>query len=130
MDLHLTTDEPTTTEAEVSTWASILFEPADIVEVRCLPPKHVTESLNHYSFAWYSTSRLHGIDHWIEACDLAKLVEPLSRMNSPKGVQSLWELKAKAPASDEPARRIIVCPLNIYCSANPRRKPGNSKGKN
>ena len=130
MGLHLTAGELMNCQAEVSTWASVLFEPADIVEVRCLPPKHITESLNRYRFAGYSTSRQNGIYPWIEARDLATLVRPLSQMNSSKGVPSLWEMKAKAPTPDEPARRIIVCPLSVFCSANPRRNPGNSTGKN
>jgi hypothetical protein len=40
-------------EQESGTWTSVLFEPTDIVEVRCLPPKHATDSLNRYKFSVY-----------------------------------------------------------------------------
>lgn len=121
MGMQLTAPELASIEAEVSVWASVLFEPGDIVEVRCLAPKQQADSLGHYRFAAYGTSRLHGIYPWIEARNLATLVRPLAHVNAPEGVPTVWDLQPKAATPDEPARRTVVSPSRRRSSVSRRR---------
>lgn len=56
-------------------WASVLFEPDDILEIRGVPPKQVKQAMAPRRFRWRAFCRGYRLEPWVDACRLAG-VEP------------------------------------------------------
>ena len=52
-------------DSDAERWASILFEPTDILEIRCLPSKEMAADLSPLKFTWSRTARTCELDPWI-----------------------------------------------------------------
>ena len=74
---------------EAETWTSILFEPSDILEIRCLPPKEMAADLSPLKFTWSRTARTCELDPWIRASQLGSLVNRFETFNV-EGVRTCW----------------------------------------
>ena len=60
--------------SDAERWTSILFEPTDILEIRCLPSKEMAADLSPLKFMWGRTARTCELDPWIRASQLGSLV--------------------------------------------------------
>lgn len=110
------------TTDEVRNWAACLFEPDDIVELRCLPSKQLVQEQRPRKYLWGRTRQRHGLSGWNKAGELHLQTDDLARMNDADGVLTFWGVKE--PRSVEALPHIR---LNVYCAANPRagRKSDN-----
>ena len=110
-----------TCDSEADTWASVLFEPTDVLEIRCLPSKGMAADLSPFKFTWNRTARTCELDPWIQASELGSLVSHLETING-EGIPTFW-MHARQISTIEQAR------LNVYCSANPRNRLGGTKSE-
>ena len=107
---------------EAETWASILFEPTDILEIRCLPSKRVAADLSPLKF----TVGSHGANLRIGSLD-PSIAAGIARQSILKRSMS----KASRPFGCMVVRSATIerVRLNVYCSANPRNRIGGSKSE-
>jgi Primase C terminal 1 (PriCT-1) len=110
--------------SEAETWAKTLFEPTDILEIRCFPSKKMSAGQSPFKFTWKQTFQRNRFHPWVQAGEIATLIDRLREFNS-AGITTYWR-------HHDDYRRIKTIddlPLNIYCSANPRARVGGTKSK-
>jgi hypothetical protein len=110
---------------EATTWVEALFEPSDILELRGIPSKQLIAEMAPYQFAWRWTRRQHLFYPWCKASAIGIVVGDLAAMNDPEGVTTGWSHRDRKERKLR-FRQVESTPLNIYCSANPRSRPGGS----
>lgn len=102
-------------------WAGLLFEPDDLLEIRCIPPKQIIVSQAPARFAWKQLCRQHTFNPWVRAGEVQQITSALKRFNHVDGVETSW-------VSRNGGQRIMThlpgIQLNIYASANPRDRLG------
>ena len=77
-------------DSEAERWATILFEPTDVLEIRCFPSKRDGgRPIALRSSLWGRTARTCELDPWIRASELGSLVSHLETMNG-EGVPTFW----------------------------------------
>lgn len=116
----LETDEP-------MRWASILFEPGDVVEFRPIPPRDVRDKMLPRIFMKATTTRQHGIYPWTFANEVNVFVNKLRQLN--QGVATWWGLPGKTKGTWTDLEVLPAIPLNIYAGVNPRIAFGGSKNE-
>ena len=107
-------------------WAATLFEPDDLLEIRCIPPKQIQEEQRPRWFLWRTLCRETGFVPWVQAGNIHTAIESLRMFNHLDGVTIPWNIKRKDPASWATAVQTREVQLNIYCSSNPRKHTGDS----
>jgi len=118
--------EPVETD-EPMRWASILFEPWDIVEFRPIPPRDVRDKMLPRIFMKATTTRQHSIYPWTFAYEVNVVVNKLSLLNH--GDATWWGLPGKIEGSWTDVSGEPGIPLNIYAGVNPRMIAGCSKNE-
>ena len=114
---QVVTDEP-------RRWAQVLFEPGDVVEVRFLPPRSVSEGVRPRQFMIAKTAIQHRVYRWAFADEIDLLVNKLSELN--RGSATWWGLWDKSANRWTKVGGEPGISLNIYASANPRIATGCS----
>jgi RepB DNA-primase from phage plasmid/Primase C terminal 1 (PriCT-1) len=113
-----------TNNSDAERWATTLFEPTDILEIRCLPSKEMAADLSPLEFTWKQTFQRDRFDPWVRAGEITTLIDRLREFNS-AGITTYWLQQDHFRC----VRTIDFLPLNIYCSANPRTRVGGTKSK-
>jgi hypothetical protein len=114
----LATDEP-------GRWRDVLFEPGDVVEIRCLPPRAVVESQKPLRCLHWRTTSRHGVERWIFAVEVEEIVNGLAAINA--GATTWWGVGDRTKKRWSNITQVQGVPFNIYASPNPRIAKGCSK---
>ena len=114
--------EPVVTD-EPFRWASILFDPGDVVEFRLLPPRKVADEMRPKKCLQRRTTKRNSVYPWTFAYEVNVVINKLADLN--RGQKTWWGRKVAGKWTD------IEClsgiPLNIYAGVNPRIATGCSK---
>lgn len=124
LDSRLCLRPPESVPTEPLLWAEALFEPGDILELRGIPPKGLSRDMAPHGFAWRWTRRQYLFYPWANAAALRHVLADLAAMNAAGGVTTGWRCRTEGRRSR--FTRLEGVPLNIYCSANPRSRPGGT----
>ena len=108
-----------TATADSQRWADILFQPNDILEIRLLPPREMFHDAEHGKYRWGPTKRHISFGAFVRAKQLGTLNDQLAEFNS--RTETIWE-------KDDQLEN-ITSRVNIYCSANPRKKRGGTTSR-
>jgi hypothetical protein len=106
-------------------WASLLFEPTDILEVRCFPSKDLSEEQLSWKYLWDRTRKHHEFFPWFQASKIEAALPILEQFN--EGVATWWGCRQRIDRNWSEMKTLDGIPLNIYCSANPRKRIGGRK---
>ena len=107
---------------EAERWTTTLFEPEDILEIRCFPAKQVAADQFPLKYSWNPTFQRSGFYPWGRAGEISTWTDRLREFNS-IGVITYW----RCDDHYWPIKTIDSLPLNVYCSANPRIRVGGTK---
>lgn len=113
---QLVTDEP-------GRWRDALFEPGDVVEIRCLPPRTINNSPRQ--FMWRKTAYQHGVHPWLFSEEIEVVVNKLTDLN--EGAATWWGRWDREAMLWSDVTALPGIPLNVYASPNPRIAKGCSK---
>jgi hypothetical protein len=110
---------------QAAQWTTQLFEPTDILEIRCFPSKTLIEKHAPSKYRWDRTRNYHDVVPWLRASKIETILPILKSFNSETGVATIWGRHEENGGliSD----LIDGIRLNIYCSANPRNGIGGRK---
>ena len=115
-------DQTLTNEPE--RWASALFEPDDLLELRCFPSRQMTTQQEPLKFLPLSTRKRYKLYPWIAASRIQDVVNKLLLFNSAAGIVTDWGLWNDSEKSWKDIIKLNGISLNVYCSANPRKDQG------
>ncbi len=118
--------EPVVTD-EPMRWASVLFEPGDVVEFRLIPPRDVADEMLPRKFLQRTTTEQHGVFRWTFANEVNVVVNKLSQLN--QGDATWWGLPGVTEGTWTDIEGFSAIPLNIYAGVNPRITTGGSKNE-
>jgi hypothetical protein len=118
--------EPAVTD-EPMRWATILFEPGDVVEFRLRPPRETEQQMQPRQFLKSTTTRQHGIYPWTFANEVGVIVNKLSQLN--QGDATWWGLPGMTEGTWTDVEGFPAIPINIYAGVNPRITTGGSKNE-
>lgn len=116
--MNLATDES-------GRWRDVLFEPGDVVELRCLPARAVTDANAPLRFMPNMTAHRKRLFRWEFAEDIEFAVNTLAEMNT--GVATWWGVPQPTAKGWADVTVRASVPLNIYAGPNPRIAKGCSK---
>lgn len=115
---RVVTDEP-------RRWIEVLFDPGDVIELRCLPSKQLAANKLPVEFRSHKTYRQHQFHPFVFSGEIEAVVNRLADFN--RGTATwwgVWHPKAMLWTNQE---TLAGVPLNIYASPNPRIASGCSK---
>lgn len=109
-------------------WADVLFEPSDILEVRCIPPKSLIAMNHPRRFMWRLFWRMHGPYPWVHVRNIQTVIDDLRVVNAEGGV-TCWGLYDERAKTWDDVVEIPNVQMNVFCSSNPRVALGKSAAK-
>ena len=115
---RLATDEP-------GRWRDVLFDPGDVAELRCLPPRDVADANAPLRFMSSKTAIRNRLFRWEFAEDIEFSVNTLAEMNT--GVATWWGVRQRDVKGWAGVTVMPGVALNIYAAPNPRITKGCSK---
>lgn len=107
----LATDEP-------GRWRDVLFEPGDVVELRCLPSRAVTDANKPLRFMSSKTAIRNRLFRWEFAEDIEFAVNKLAEMNT--GATTWWGVRERDVKGWTGVTVMPGVALNVYVAPNPR----------
>ncbi len=116
---------PLPATVEPGHWRDVLFEPGDVIEIRCLPPRAVADAKKPLRFMWARTAYRHRSPRWVISDQIESVVNKLAEMN--KAAATWWGEGQRSTKSWRNVQVVAGLPLNVYASSNPRTAKGCSK---